>query len=154
VHIKIENLHGNYFVDYTQGCSEDGKEYIELIPNLRIINKSHMPISIYSIEIILKNKNQVYKMRFSDKKIKELRFLNKDGEEIVFRNLLDFFKPINLDAYQLIEGNLDYWINGDAKELENSKIMIKTSRGNFTRILKFNEIDSGMYRKEDYYGNN
>ena len=148
VHIKIENVYGKYFIDYAQGCSEDGKEYIELIPTIRIINKSQMPISIYSIDIELKNKGQLYTSSRSKEKAKEVQFFNQNGEGIAFKPLLYFIKPIDLNAYQVIDGNLDFWVNGNVLDLENAKISIKTSRGVFKRKIKFNEIDSDMNRVE------
>lgn len=147
--IMFDTLNGHYFIDYSRGTDEYGNDYIELIPFIRIINKSQLPISIYSIEIILRNNKKLFKSRESYEIIKEIEFYNlKNNEIIIFEKILDFKVPINLEAFQLIDGHLDYWINGNIEDLEGAKILIKTSRKNYIKKIKFNEIDSGFQREE------
>ena len=66
------------------------------------------------------------------------------------KKILDFSNPINLEAFQLIDGYLDYWVIGNIKDLESAKILIKTSRKNYIKKIRFNEIDSNCQRKEVY----
>ena len=147
--LLIETLNGNYFIDYSKGTDKYGNEYIEILPFVRIINQSQLPISIYSIEIILDNSKKTFKIKESYKKVKKIEFYNrKNSETLVIKNILDFSNPINLEAYQLISGYLDLWINGSIKDLENAKILIKTSRKNYIKKIKFKEIDSDCRRNE------
>lgn len=147
--VVVDTLNGHYFIDYSRGTDEYGNDYIELLPFIRIINKSQLPISIYSIEIILKNKKKLFKRRESYRNIKEIEFYDfKNDGRIIYEKILDFKEPINLEAFQLIEGHLDYWVNGNIKDLEGAKILIKTSRKNYIKKIKFNEINSEFKRKE------
>ena len=147
--IVFDKLNGKYFIDYSRGTDKYGNDYIELLPFIRIINKSQLPISIYSIEIILRNNKKLFKTRESYETIKEIEFYNvKNTETIIYKKILDFKEPVNLEAFQLIDGHLDYWVNGNIKDLEGAKILIKTSRKNYVKKIKFNEIDSEFQRKE------
>ena len=149
--ILVESLHGNYYIDYSKGTDKYGNDYIEMLPFVRIINQSQLPISIYSIEIILNSSKRIFKLKESYKKINEIEFYdNNNYETVVMKKILDFSNPINLEAFQLIDGYLDYWVIGNIKDLESAKILIKTSRKNYIKKIRFNEIDSNCQRKEVY----
>ncbi len=82
----FETLNGRFYIDYFRGVDENGFDYIELLPFFRIINRSQLPITIYSIEAILKNSNIQFKSGYQYGKIKKIKFYDSKNDSTLILN--------------------------------------------------------------------
>lgn len=149
-HLKVSKIICNYYVDEFD-MDENGNYAIELLPHIKIVNKSQNPISIYSIEVSFKNKHAIFTRRISFEKVKEIIFHDNNEYSIKYSNIIDGRSVIELGQYQPLIGFLDNWIHADESDLIDGKIVIQTTRGKIKKkIHSFKKIDSSKIRSEEY----
>ena len=148
-HLKVSKIICNYYVDEFD-MDENGNYAIELLPHIKIVNKSQNPISIYSVEVSFKKEKVVFTRSSSYERVKGVEFHN-NGEFTKYPNIIDGRSVIELGPYQPLIGHLDNWIHADESDLIDGKIVIQTTRGKIKKkIHSFKKIDSSKIRSEEY----